>query len=282
MARVVVVHGVGQQYLGPRSMHGTIAAATADGVRLAGGPAIAESDVEVAFYGDWFRPPGRKGEPDLTATDVVDPFEWELLAAWWRAAAEAEPDRVPRPDQAGAKAPTPMTVQHALDALSRSRFLAGVADRFLLGVLHQVRRYLTEPATREFVLERVAGTVRADTAVVIGHSLGSVVAYEALCAHPEWPVTALVTLGSPLGIRNVVFDRLVPPPLDGRGSWPGGVRTWTNICDRRDVIALVKELAPLFGAVTDRRVDNGWRAHALTAHLTAVETGAAVRGALAG
>jgi pimeloyl-ACP methyl ester carboxylesterase len=32
--------------------------------------------------------------------------------------------------------------------------------------------------------------VRADTAVLIGHSLGSVVAYEALCAHPEWSVRA--------------------------------------------------------------------------------------------
>jgi hypothetical protein len=43
---------------------------------------------------------------------------------------------------------------------------------------------------------------------------------------------------------------------------------------------LVKELAPLFGEVADRRVDNGWRVHALAAHLTAVETGAAVADAL--
>ena len=56
---------------------------------------------------------------------------------------------------------------------------------------------------------------------MVGHSLGSVVAYEALCAHPEWPVRALVTLGSPLGIRNLIFDRLVPAPAagdSGRGA----------------------------------------------------------------
>jgi hypothetical protein len=31
----------------------------------------------------------------------------------------------------------------------------------------------------------------------VGHSLGSVAAYEALCAHPQWPVRALATLGPP-------------------------------------------------------------------------------------
>ncbi|MBV9648511.1 MAG: hypothetical protein JO296_00025 [Pseudonocardiales bacterium] len=104
MARVVVVHGIGQQYLGLRSMHIVVGAAVVDGVRLASGssPAFTEADVGVAFYGDWFRPPGRKGEPLLTADDVVDPFEKELLAAWWRAAVENEPRRVPSPDTLGA------------------------------------------------------------------------------------------------------------------------------------------------------------------------------------
>ena len=54
--------------------------------------------------------------------------------------------------------------------------------------------------------------------MLVGHSLGSVVAYEALCANPEWPVRMLVTLGSPLGIPNLIFDRLEPAPLpDGHG-----------------------------------------------------------------
>jgi len=37
--------------------------------------------------------------------------------------------------------------------------------------------------------------VGPDTEVVVPHSL---------CAHPEWNVRALVMLGSPLGIRNVI------------------------------------------------------------------------------
>jgi hypothetical protein len=278
MARVVVVHGIGQQYLGPRTMHAPVARAVVDGVTLAGG-SLSEEDVEVAFYGDWFRPGGQKGEPFYQASDVDDPLERDLLMAMWSAAAAQEPDVVPGPDVLAQKGSTPVSVQRALDALSRSKFFAGLADRFLIGVLKQVRRYLTEDSTREFVQSRVAATVRPETSVLIGHSLGSVVAYEALCAHPEWAIRSFVTLGSPLGIRNIVFDRLKPSPTDGQGVSPGP--QWTNIADRNDVVALVKELAPLFGKVVDEPVDNGWKAHALAAHLTAVQTGRAVAAGLA-
>ncbi|MFD8967973.1 hypothetical protein ACFV0C_23770 [Streptomyces sp. NPDC059568] len=56
--------------------------------------------------------------------------------------------------------------------------------------------------------------------VIVAHSLGSVIAYEALCAHPDWPDLTLVTLGSPLAVRGVVFDRLAPPPPAGRPAGP--------------------------------------------------------------
>jgi hypothetical protein len=86
-------------------------------------------------------------------------------------------------------------------------------------------------------------------------------------------VTTFVTLGSPLGIPNLVFDRLEPEP----GRWPN-VGTWKNIADRSDVVALVKELRPLFGVnVTDISVHNGAKAHDMRPYLTARETGKAIR-----
>jgi len=290
MTAIVVVHGIGKQDLDAHTLHGDIAPALLDGVRLAGGPPVKADDVEVAFYGHWFRPPNSapgKGKPAYGHRDVTDPFEVELLLALWQEAARLEPGRVPSPDigAARSKAPVPRTVQRALYALSRSSFLAGTADRFLIGMLKQVRRYLTDDGVRDRIQREIADCVTGDTRVLVGHSLGSVVAYEALCAHPEWPVTTLVTIGSPLGIPNLVFDRLRPGPQAGRGSWPGGVRDWTNLCDRGDVVALAKQLAPLFPderrEVTDVLVDNGWRAHAIERHLTAVETGAAIAAGLA-
>ncbi|MGN9790298.1 PGAP1-like alpha/beta domain-containing protein [Streptomyces sp. OZ13] len=301
MARVVVVHGIGQEYLGRRSLRDPIAAALADGVALAveagdvSGPAPEPSAVDVAFYGDVFRAPGTKGEPPAprSAADLTDPYEQALLEAW-AAGVAAEPAG---PGSVPTKAPTPRTLQRAMNMLLRSPCLPGpVAERFLLGVLRQVRRYFTDDAVRARAAAAVGARIGPETTVLVGHSLGSVVAYETLCDHPEWPVRTLVTLGSPLGMPSLVFDRLRPAPAAGRGHWPGGLERWTNLADRHDVVASVKELARLFGprhpgplpagspaaagahrpALRDVPVDNGWKVHDLLRHLTARETGTAI------
>jgi len=144
----------------------------------------------------------------------------------------------------------------------------------MIGSLVQVRRYFTEPATRARIQQRVVDAVTEDTRVVVAHSLGSIVAYEALAAHPEWPVRALVTLGSPLGIRNLIFDRLDPSPSVGVGRWPGSVVTWRNVVDLGDVVALVKDLRPLFAEKMDHCViNNGAKAHDVRSYLTTPEVG---------
>jgi hypothetical protein len=281
MARIVVLHGIGQQYLGPRSIHGDVAAALADGVWLAGGPHLAEKDIEIAFYADWFRAGSRKGYANLDPSDIDSELEIAFLRDAWSLAAELEPNSVPSPISFGQKAAVPFSVQRALNALSRSSWLAGLADSFMLGTLGQVRRYFTELETRSLVQQRLMDCIKPDTQLIIGHSLGSIVAYEALCVHTEWPVRAFLTLGSPLGVANLIFDRLQPVPRNGRGRWPGSVQFWVNICDRNDIVALVKELAPLFVGgetlqVNDEVVMNGWHAHDLKRHLTAKITGRAI------
>ena len=168
---------------------------------------------------------------------------------------------------------TPRFVQRALDALSRSRFFAGLAERAFIHDLKQVSAYFHDDDIRREAMRRVEDVVD-DTRVIIGHSLGSVVAYECLCAHPEWPVTTLVTLGSPLGIKNLILDRLRPPPVNGLGAWPGGVRRWVNVADVGDVVALVKDLGPQFGPrVENILIYNGATAHDVRPYLTARETG---------
>ncbi|NEC19682.1 hypothetical protein [Streptomyces parvus] len=295
MAAVVVIHGIGKQYLGELTLHRGIAPALLDGLSRAGHHTLTAKDIRVAFYGHCFRNPSGttpkggqaalRGGAEAGRFQTEGRFETELLLAWWQEAARLEPDRVPAPLK-GAKAPVPVTAQRVLRALSRSRFLTRAGDRFLLGVLRQVRSYLGEREVRERVQAEIAAAVEPDTRVIVGHSLGSVVAYEALCAHPEWPVRTLVTVGSPLGIPRLVFDRLTPGPVGGRGTWPGGIHRWTNICDRYDVVALAKELAPLFtggpATVDDVLVDNGWQAHTVEHHLTAEQTGRAIAIGLTG
>lgn len=292
-ARVAVVHGVGQEFGGPELMCALVGPALRDGVRLSGGPALSAGDVACAFYGDVFFEPGsRAGDvPPWDEFDVESGFEAELLEAWWTYAASVDSE-VPGPDEQGARGPVgyvasrPLLnrrVRAALNALTGSRYFEPVSDRLLIFALKQVRRYLTEPGVRAAARERVAEAVGAETRVLVAHSLGSVVAYEALCANPRWPVTDFVTVGSPLGVRSLIFDRLDPAPVDGRGAWPAGVRRWTNIADPGDVVALAGGLVDRFGdRVVDVPITNGARMHDLLRYLTAPSVGAAITRGLPG
>ncbi|MFB6520080.1 hypothetical protein [Streptomyces sp. NPDC056401] len=281
MTRVVLVHGIAQQLKGPETITEAWLPSLNDGLAISGSDTLSRQDVAVAFYGDLFRRPGHRGlgEPPLDASDVEPGLEHELLLAWWQAAADAEAP-VPGPD-APARLRTPRVVQRALNALSHSAFFAGLAESAMIGSARQVRRYFTEPEVRRAAGERLTRAVTGETTVIIAHSLGSVVAYETLCAHPQWQDLTLITLGSPLAVRGLVFDRLRPAPTGGTARWPVPVKRWINIADRGDAVALIKELAPSFGTrVQDLMVNNGAHAHDVRPYLTARETGLVLAEAL--
>jgi hypothetical protein len=283
VARVVAVHGINNTYDAPTIMADEWVPALLGGVMLAGGDGLlTPDDISCAFYGNVFRRPGRYLGGDelewLTPDDIEDEQDAALLAAWWREAARVDPGVIPPHARTLGVA---SGVQAALAALAGSRFLGGTTERLLIMWLRQVRAYFTQPEIRQTIQQRLEQAIGPDTEVVVAHSLGSVVAYEGLCAHPEWPVRALVTLGSPLAIRTVILDRLIPAPVrvDGvwQGCWPGSIAAWTNIADRFDFIALIKSLASVFGeAITDVEISNGARMHQVHRYLTAVETGRAV------
>ncbi|MFI6115545.1 hypothetical protein [Kitasatospora sp. NPDC051164] len=281
---------MGQQVQGEDRLRAVWWPALSDGLRRAGAAGlVTASDVAMGFYGDLFRPAGQMlsaGDMPYTVQDVEEGFERELLAAWWRAAAEVDAGVVP-PEAVDTLVSTPRSVQAALRALSGSRFFANVALRAMVSDLKQVRGYLMDDRVRERVRGRVAAGIGADTRVVVAHSLGSVVAYEALCALPGHGVRALVTIGSPLGIRHLVFDRLRPAPDEAgrqaRGQWPGGDGlVWTNLAGTGDVVALVKDLRPLFGErLRSGVLENGMHAHDATAYLTDALCGRAIADGLA-
>src|SRR5712691_6634309 len=217
MAAIVGVHGIGQQLKGENVLRTEWLPALRDGLLRAGEPVPRDEDLACAFYGDLFRKKGGKsvGDPPYRAVDLTEGLETQLLGALWRETAAVDRS-VPGPD-AKTKLRTPDLVQRALNALGNSRFWAGIAEKALIFDLKQVRTYLHNEEVRHEVCGRVARVVTPDTRVLIGHSLGSVVAYECLCAHPEWDVRTFVTLGSPLGIGELIFEQLHPTPQQGIG-----------------------------------------------------------------
>ncbi|MGW2643152.1 hypothetical protein [Streptomyces sp. NPDC001348] len=147
----------------------------------------------------------------------------------------------------------------------------------LLWHLAQVGRYLRrreaddsgrtlDARIREQVLR---GTDPDRPLVVVSHSLGTVVAFEALHAYAG-RVPLFVTLGSPLATGAAVLQRLVPQPP----RTPSGVERWLNFWDRDDIVVgrprLDRWMLPSFSGVapTTSRVDSdGLWVHTATKYL---------------
>jgi hypothetical protein len=291
MVRIVGIHGIAQQYQSGPQRTGEWLLALRGGLEAAGFRPVAdqltEADLRVAFFGDLFRPPGSlAGDAPPYSEKDLGPADEELLAVFYREAVAQDPELGPPAGAMAGRVPVP--VQVALAGLLRSPTFAGVAKHLLIGNFKQVSAYLDDRGLREHVLDRVAAEVTADTRVIIGHSLGSVVAYEYCCQRKPQGVELLITLGCPLGIPQLIFDRLDPLPVHGRGAWPVPTLRWVNVADRKDVVALHKQLAPLFGpspvgaSVIDRLADNGNQPHEASRYLNSRQTGEAVGASLNG
>jgi len=99
---------------------------------------------------------------------------------------------------------------------------------------HDVHVYLRNPGIRGVIETGVRKALDENPAVVVAHSLGSVVAYNLLRREGEekgWQVPLLITVGSPLAVK-AIRERLKPL------QFPDCVRRWYNARDRRDIVAL--------------------------------------------
>ncbi|MFJ9562969.1 hypothetical protein ACIRQQ_23330 [Streptomyces fuscichromogenes] len=301
MSRIVLVHGIGQEQESADVLESRWIPALAGGLRLAEHPGPADrlwrdqrpgdEGCRMVFYGDLFLAGGRMGEGQTVADLAPEQQElaMELATEWLRRAEERAASEVDR-DEAYRRlnaldpdAPGRQGVRAAgrpvLNGLARLRWFApagmAFAQTFVHRALAQVTRYLTEEAVREEVQRRIAEHVGPETVAVIGHSLGSVAAFQA--AHRvRAGLPLLMTLGSPLGLRTLVYDRLPEaktiPPRVGR---------WANFADRDDLVAAVPDLSTLFadpyGALeSDWTLDNGAEPHRAESYLGKRQTGTAL------
>ena len=277
MAKVLVIHGIGQQEQGPNTLHARLFPALQDGLARAGTD-IAPADVTFASYGDLFRPAAEvlAPTPYYDDADVEPGFEQDLLLAMWERAADCDDNIVPPEEEVLSR--TPAVARRALAALSRSRFLAGIAERAFISDLKQVSAYFRDDQMRKAIQEKVVAAVTDDTRVVVAQSLGSVVGYELLFARPHQAIRALVTRGSRWACLTSCSTGSAPAPAavgGGRlmGAWPP-VAMWANVADAGDIVAVVEDLRPLFGdRIRQLRVYNGAQAHDMSSYLTDQGTG---------
>jgi hypothetical protein len=302
VARVVFVHGIGQEQYSADVLERKWIDALAGGIRNAGRDAIADSlrrtngqaeiECRMAFYGNVFLSPGAQGSGAPLLNAEEQDFAEQLALEWLKNVAErgVDPRDVSLAQREigvrlsgleGAQG-LGQLVRRSILCLSKIPWFAvggmGLAETFLNTSLAQVTKYLVDDSTRQRVQERVHAAISSSTQVLIGHSLGSVIAYEA--AHTVGiNVPLLVTLGSPLGLHSVVYQRLRPQPP----TYPSRVQRWVNVADRDDYIAAQLDLTMLFSrdrpataVVENYLVDNGSSPHNAEHYLGKVQVGRAL------
>jgi hypothetical protein len=301
VAVIILVHGIAQEQSGADALEATWLPALASGVRAAGFPIIADRfwrerptpngiDTRMAFYGDLFLRPGQQGLDPGPLSDVEAALAEQLVEVWLgRAAERASQPRekltaarelaATRGSLGTAQGPGEV-VRLSLKSLAKLRFFApygmAFAETFVNRSLAQLTRYLTDQSIRSTAQDRVKSLIGPETKVVIGHSLGSIVAYEA-AQQLSAPLPLLITLGSPLGLDTIVYPRLRPQPP----GFPMLVQRWVNVADRDDFISAETNLTNLFntgipdGAVFEGgyTVDNGAQPHRADFYLSKVEVG---------
>jgi hypothetical protein len=247
--------------------------------------------LRMAFYGDLFFTPGQMGEDILTSEEteaVADGLAVALLRAAMergdsRLAAEAAVTLAQTdPTREGVEGVRAIT-RGAMSHLDSNRWLSarifGASQRARPDLV-QVARYLTEDPLRTKILAKLNELLDHDTLLVVAHSLGSIVGWEA-CRQYAGTLPMLLTIGSPLGLDSIVYPRLRPPPP----VFPPGVQRWVNVAHSDDIIAVEPRLASLFPSLDNRRVeDHTPRSrrdhHAATVYLEQPEVGQAVVDAL--
>ena len=260
--KLLLVHGRSQGGKDPVKLQDEWMEALGKGLLRAGLTLPPGTEVKFPFYGDQLDDFVRQF--DLPADPAVAPKGSPILNDYTKfridvAKEMAEKNNISEDEvnKEMGQAPGPKGPQNWfwVQALVRvlDRKLTGVSTVTIEVFLRDVFLYTQRDAVRRAIDKIVAADLADDTAVVVGHSLGSVVAYN-IIKNAKSKVPLYVTVGSPLSIR-AVRQTLLPI------SNPVGVRGWYNAFDTRDVVALYPLDTKNFDvdpAITNNSTVNNW------------------------
>jgi hypothetical protein len=240
--RLVLVHGRSQEGRDPKEIKAEWLNALQIGAGKLGREIPRNLDVALPYYGDTLDAFVEQLDAPL-AEDIKargNPNDSEFLEFQGRVAdelrikAQITDDQVNAEYASNTKPRGPLNwdwVQAILRALDK--YGPGMSKKTVELFTRDVFLYITRPGIQSEVDKIVANALTLEPTVIVGHSLGSVVAYHLLRTDPRsLQVPLYVTVGSPLGIR-AIREQLIPlrfprPPL----------AAWYNAFDTRDTIAL--------------------------------------------
>ncbi len=255
MVRLVITHGRDNAYEVPEIMSEPFEKAVRSGLSRLEVPYANSIPVDFAFYGDVWREDSadleRGGEERRAMEGASEQEVRDLQIAVARQILEASlgPGITGETERLGWD-----TLGQAIAALE-SRLPVGIAQFVLTKFAADTAEYFARPELRYRALQLLLDAVRAhgDEVVLLAHSMGTILSYDLLMAHHDLPVLALITFGSPLGLRAI---RAGVANVHRETPFPPTLPRWVNVYNKEDLIAAVQELAPLFPSGDDRRVDD--------------------------
>lgn len=125
--------------------------------------------------------------------------------------------------------------------------LTGFASHTIDTFLRDVYLYVNDRNVSRAINKIVSDKLTDEPTVVVGHSLGSVVAYKVLLEQPALKLRRYITVGSPLGLKTIASKL-------GMLKYPRADLLWYNAYDERDIVALNPLKDPWFK--TDPAIKN--------------------------
>ena len=140
-------------------------------------------------------------------------------------------------------------------------FLIPLLPKVIRQIAHETRRYFKNEGNiaceiRELLKQELRPMLLTnDKVLLIGHSLGSVIAYDTLweLSHLEQlpgKIDLFLTLGSPLGMQYVQ-RRLMGNDEKEEKMFPNNIRRWVNISSVGDITALDREFRDDFSRMLE-------------------------------
>ena len=234
----------------------------------------------------------RLGYPDLNTVRVIAPKYAHALKGW--------DDKVPLPGVTIKQPPRDAARQNRRDFERRMgtvEFRLGRHDRgngqpggdAVIGVavglplFKQAHNYLNNPEIRAQVLHRILTKLpESGRLVIVGHSLGSVIAADLVRRLPVGlELAGMVTIGSPLANGSFDVDKL----RETLKEPPTNLAWWVNFWNVPDLVAAHRGVSSVFPWMVDFRINTkkvGIQAHAAAEYLSNEAVATAIGFALFG
>ena len=256
--RLLLVHGIAQGGKNPSDLQNTWTETLQSGYKAAGIPYPSSLVVDFPYYGDALDARVARSKlpmpKDITPKGdaAASPYEEFLRSSL----SEMQANAGISDDEVAAEAgPIPATekgiqnwrLTQAVARLIDKRF-TDFASHTIDDFLRDVYLYISDRNTMREINAIVAAKLTDEPTVVVGHSLGTVVAYKVLLEQrAKLKLRRYITVGSPLGIRTISSQL-------GVLQYPLADLIWYNAYDERDIVALNPLKDPWFK--TDPAITN--------------------------